>query len=90
MGKLKLVYKIIYIDNFIKVVWLMGIFFQIWNKKDSKEKGWILLMGNEKKKFLKDLFVMFYEILCLEIVEKIKKFWEVCLSGMILCLFKFV
>lgn len=47
-------------------------------------------MGNEKKKFLKDLFVMFYEILCLEIVEKIKKFWEVCLSGMILCLFKFV
>lgn len=48
MGKLKLVYKIIYIDNFIKVVWLMGIFFQIWNKKDSKEKDWILLMGNEK------------------------------------------
>lgn len=38
-------------------------------KKDSKEKDWIFLMGNEKKKFLKDLFVEFYEILCLEIVE---------------------
>lgn len=90
MGKPKSAHKTTHTDNLIKAVRSMGISFQIWNKKDSKEKGWTSLMGNEKKKLLKDLPAMFHEILRPETAEKTKKLWEVCLSGMTLCLSKFV
>jgi len=53
MGKPKSAHKTTRTDNLIKAVWLMGISFQIWNTKDSKEKDWTSLMGNEKKKLLK-------------------------------------
>ena len=90
MGKPKSAHKTTHTDNLIKAVRSLGISFHIWNKKDSKEKDWTSLMGNEKKKLLKDLPGKFHEILRPETAEKTKKLWEVCLSGMILCLSKFL
>jgi len=58
----------------------MGISFHIWSKKDGKEKDWTSLMGNEKKKLLKDLPAKFHEILRPETAEKTKRLWEVCLT----------
>ena len=55
----------------------MGISFQIWNKSNSKEYGWTSLMGNEKKRPLKNLPAKFHEILCPETAEKTKKLWDV-------------
>lgn len=90
MGKPKSAHKTTHKDNLIKAVRSMGISFQISNKKDSKEKNWTSLMGNEKKKLLKDLPAKFQEILRPETAEKTKKLWEVCLTGMTLRLTKFL
>jgi len=43
-----------------------------------------------QKKLLKDLPAKFHEILHPGTVEKTKKLWEVCLTGMTLCLSKFL
>ena len=61
MGKPKSAHKTTHTDNLVKAVRAMGISFQIWTKKDSKEKDWTSLMGNEKKKLLKDLPAKFHE-----------------------------
>jgi len=63
MGKPKSAHKTTHTDNLIKAVRSMGISFQICNKKDSKEKDWTSLMGNEKKKLLENLPAKFHEIL---------------------------
>ena len=55
----------------------MGISFQIWNKSNSKEHGLTSLMGNEKKRPLKNLPAKFHDILCPETAEKTKKLWDV-------------
>ena len=80
MGKPKSAHKTTHTDNLIKAVRSMGISFQIWNKKDSKEKDWTSLMENEKKKLLKDLPAKFHAILRPETVQKTKKLWKVCFT----------
>ena len=73
MGKPKSAHKTIHTDNLIKAVRSMGISFQIWNKRDSQQNGWTSLMGNEKRKLLKDLPAKFHEILRPETAEKNQK-----------------
>ena len=74
MGKPKSAHKTTHTDNVVKAVRAMGISFQIWTKKDSKEKDWTSLMGNE------GLAAKFHELLRPETAEKTKKLWEVCLT----------
>ena len=63
MGKPQSAYKTTHTDKLIKAVRSMGISFQIWNKKYSKNKSWTSWTGNEKEKILKDLPAKFHEML---------------------------
>lgn len=79
--------KGLHLKNAAKVINSCGVTFSVWEKLDGNGKKtskyeWTSLVGDEKKKLLRNLPDKFDQFLNPETCETVKKIWKVsCLAG---------